>query len=77
MAERCGCAHTLGQHAYGDDLAPCDLCPCRDFHAPEACRFRAERGDDRCANHWLWHGDTNGPGDISQMDRPASAETDY
>lgn len=28
-----GCGHTLGQHAYGDDLAPCDVpgCPCRDF----------------------------------------------
>lgn len=32
MAEPCGCGHTLGQHEYGTDLAPCDICICGDFH---------------------------------------------
>lgn len=40
MAERCGgvdglipngCGHTLGQHHYGADLAPCHECPCEHF----------------------------------------------
>lgn len=40
MAESCGCGHTLGQHEYGTDLAPCEHCPCRDFHSPGSCAAR-------------------------------------
>lgn len=42
MAEMCGCDHPLGQHAYGDDLAPCDECRCRDFHDPHSCAHRQQ-----------------------------------
>jgi hypothetical protein len=53
MAEACGCGHLLGQHAYGDEMAPCDHCPCRDFHDPSSCASRAEHGVSDCADHWL------------------------
>lgn len=36
MAEPCGCGHMLGQHEYGTDYAPCDICACRLFHPPIA-----------------------------------------
>lgn len=42
MAEMCGCGHTLGQHSYGDDLAPCEVCVCGDFHDQSACRYRVD-----------------------------------
>lgn len=42
MAERCGCGHTLGQHAYGSDRAECDDlhgdCGCAGFHPAGTCR---------------------------------------
>lgn len=42
MAEPCGCGHTLGQHEYGDDYAPCDVCSCRLFHPPIPVTVRLE-----------------------------------
>ena len=40
MSEMCGCGHTLGQHTYGLDLAPCEHCPCSDIHDPSSCAYR-------------------------------------
>ena len=38
MADLCGCGHTLGQHHYGLDLAPCHECTtCEAIHDPGAC----------------------------------------
>lgn len=37
MAEDCCCDHMLGQHEYGDNSSPCDICSCRGFHIKPAC----------------------------------------
>ena len=54
MAELCGCGHTLGQHQFGLDLAPCEACGCTDFHDPTSCTARARSTGPsarRCAEH--------------------------
>lgn len=56
MAEMCGCNHTLGQHSYGIQIAPCEQCPCQDFHSPFSCKARASWGGPsrtslECARH--------------------------
>lgn len=49
MALACRCGHTLGQHSYGAEYAPCDYCPCDLFNdvMPDGSAAVASREVDR------------------------------